>query len=63
MTIRPRRLGVVIFSDYPQELYARELLERGASDFVHKNFDPEQIIQAVRAAAARRLRAVAGAAA
>lgn len=60
---RAPQARVVILSGYPQELYAHDLLECGAADFVHKNCDPEQIVQAVRAVAARRLKRFAGAAA
>ena len=60
---RAPAVSVVILSGYPQELYAQVLLERGAADFVHKNCEPEQIVQTVRAVAERRLTRLADAAA
>lgn len=49
------QVGVLILSGYPQELYAGELLERGAAGFVHKNCEPEQIVEAIRTVAAGRI--------
>lgn len=49
-------VAVLILSGYPQELFALDLIERGAAGFLHKNCTPEQIEQAIRQVAAARPR-------
>ncbi len=53
-TIRALAPGVrvLILSGYPPEPFAQQLRQQGAAGFLHKNCEPEQIAQAVRALAA-----------
>lgn len=41
-------LGVLIFSTHPQEHYAVNLIRQGASGYINKDSDPEDIVKAVR---------------
>ncbi|MDH5857941.1 response regulator transcription factor [Lampropedia aestuarii] len=41
-------LGVLIFSTHPQEHYAVNLIRQGASGYINKDSDPEEIVKAVR---------------
>lgn len=44
-------LGVLILSGYPESVYALSLIEQGASGFLNKDCEPEDIVKAVRAVA------------
>lgn len=46
--------GVLIFSGQPADVYALNTLRAGASGYLSKGADPEQIVQAVRLAAGGR---------
>jgi len=48
-------VAVLILSGYPPEPHARQMLGLGAAGFLHKNCEPDQIAQALRAVAAGRL--------
>ena len=52
---RAPRVGVLILSGYPGELYAQALVQRGAAGYLHKNCAPEDIVAAIEAVAAGRL--------
>ena len=41
-------LPVLILSGYPEEHYATTLLRQGASGYLNKDCDPEEIVQAIR---------------
>ena len=45
---RAPELPVLILSGFPEEHYAKTLLKQGASGYLNKGCDPEEIIQAVR---------------
>ncbi|MCZ6463807.1 MAG: response regulator [Proteobacteria bacterium] len=50
-------LGVIFVSGYGEEEVARRLAGRGSVDFLHKPFEPEQLVKKVRAALAGKERA------
>ena len=56
------QLGVLILSGYPEERYAPRLLQQGAAGFLHKNCQPDDIIDAIRAIADGRGHWIPGAA-
>ncbi|MFM2323681.1 response regulator [Brachymonas denitrificans] len=41
-------VGVLILSGYPEEHYATNLIRQGASGFLNKECDPEEIVKAIR---------------
>lgn len=41
-------LGILVFSTHPQEHYAVNLIRQGASGYINKESDPEEIVKAVR---------------
>ncbi len=41
-------LGVLILSGYPEEHYATSLIRQGASGFLNKECEPEEIVTAIR---------------
>lgn len=41
-------VGILVFSTYPQEHYAVNLIRQGASGYISKESDPKEIIEAVR---------------
>jgi DNA-binding NarL/FixJ family response regulator len=42
-------VGVLILSGYPEEHYALNLMRQGASGYLNKECDPEEIVEAIRA--------------
>ena len=52
---RAPQLAVLIFSGYPEEGHALDLLKRGAAGYLHKNCEPDEIVRAIRAVAAGQL--------
>ncbi|MFT3929568.1 MAG: response regulator transcription factor [Spongiibacteraceae bacterium] len=48
---RAPELPILILSAYPSEHYATDLLRRGASSYLNKECEPEEILTAVRALA------------
>ena len=51
---RAPELPVLILSGYPSEHYATDLLRRGASSYLNKECEPEEIVTAVRTLARGR---------
>lgn len=47
-------LGILILSMYPAEQYAINLIRRGASGYLNKQCEPEEIVQAIRTVALGR---------
>lgn len=47
-------LGILILSMYPEEQYAVNLVRRGASGYLNKQCDPEEIVNAIRTIALGR---------
>ena len=45
---RAPELPVLILSGYPEEHYATTLLKQGASGYLNKDCDPEEIVKAIR---------------
>ena len=45
-------LGILVFSGYPAATYADRLRQQGASGYVDKGSDPDELVQAVRKVAA-----------
>jgi DNA-binding NarL/FixJ family response regulator len=41
-------LGILIFSGYPEEHYAPNLIRQGASGYLNKECDPAEIVEAIR---------------
>jgi len=48
LKIRAPQTGVLVLSGLPEERYALLVLEKGASAYLNKNCDPEEIVQAIR---------------
>jgi DNA-binding NarL/FixJ family response regulator len=57
---RAPELPVLILSGYPEEHYATTLLRQGASGYLNKDCDPEEIIRAIRTVARGRKYITAG---
>ncbi len=51
---RAPALPVLMLSSYPEEHYATTLLRQGAAGYVGKDTDPDEIVRAIRTAAAGR---------
>lgn len=51
---RHRRLGVLMLSNYPEDLYAVPLIREGASGYLAKSCAPEELVAAVRRIATGR---------
>ncbi|WP_038206515.1 response regulator [Xenophilus azovorans] len=47
-------VGILILSAYPEEHYAMNLIRQGASGYLNKECDPEEIVKAVRTIALGR---------
>ena len=47
-------LAIVIFSGFPEAHYATTLLRQGASGYLNKDCDPDEIVQAIRTVARGR---------
>ena len=47
-------MGILILSGYPEEHYAINLIRQGASGYLNKECDPEEIVKAIRALALGR---------
>jgi len=47
-------VGILILSGYPEEHYAMNLIRQGASGYLNKECDPEEIVKAVRTIALGR---------
>lgn len=47
-------MGVLILSSYPEEHYAMNLIRQGASGYLNKECEPEEIVKAVRTIALGR---------
>lgn len=58
--VRAPELPVLILSGYPEEHYATALLRQGASGYLNKDCDPEEIIRAIRTVARGRKYITAG---
>ena len=41
-------VGILILSGYPEEHYAMNLIRQGASGYLNKDCDPEEIVKAIR---------------
>ncbi|MBB6559344.1 DNA-binding NarL/FixJ family response regulator [Acidovorax soli] len=41
-------MGILILSGYPEEQYALNLIRKGASGYLNKDCDPNQILEAIR---------------
>jgi two-component system, NarL family, invasion response regulator UvrY len=52
--VRAPDLAVLILSGYPEEHYATTLLRQGASGYLNKDCDPEEIARAIRTVARGR---------
>jgi two-component system, NarL family, invasion response regulator UvrY len=52
--LRAPALAVLILSGYPEEHYATTLLRQGASGYLNKDCDPEEIARAIRTVARGR---------
>jgi len=51
---RAPALPVLMLSSYPEEHYATTLLRQGAAGYIGKDTDPDEIVRAIRMAAAGR---------
>jgi len=58
--LRAPDLPVLILSGFPEEHYATTLLRQGASGYLNKDCDPEEIVRAVRTVARGRKYITAG---
>lgn len=47
-------MGILILSSYPEEHYAMNLIRQGASGYLNKECEPEEIVKAVRTVALGR---------
>lgn len=47
-------MGVLILSGFPEQQYALTMLKLGAKGYLHKECSPEELLKAIRAAAAGR---------
>ncbi len=57
---RAPKLPVLILSGFPEEHYATTLMRQGASGYLNKDCDPEEIIRAIRTVARGRRYITAG---
>jgi len=57
---RAPKLPVLILSGFPEEHYATTLMRQGASGYLNKDCDPEEIIRAIRTVARGRKYITAG---
>ena len=57
---RAPELAVLILSSFPEEHYATTLLKQGASGYLSKDCDPEEIVKAIRTVALGRRYITAG---
>ena len=58
--LRAPELPVLILSGFPEEHYAMTLLKQGASGYLNKECDPEEIVKAIRTLARGRKYITAG---
>jgi two-component system, NarL family, invasion response regulator UvrY len=52
LRIKAPALGILVLSGFPEEQYATNLLRQGASGYLNKQCEPDEIVQAVRVIAA-----------
>jgi two-component system, NarL family, invasion response regulator UvrY len=48
LRIKAPTLGILVLSGFPEEQYATNLLRQGASGYLNKQCEPDEIVQAVR---------------